>query len=132
MLQHFCVGAKDKSDEFWKATKVISKQDSYIPTLWDIHFKADLLNRYFLDCFNNYSFPPLRNPTPVDPTGCPDSILCTEEELLNPAKFTGLDGVQPQDTHTFLLQIDKTSSNQSLQATYKLCAATITVVMGDF
>ena len=91
--------------EFWKAIKVINKQESTIPTLWDNNTpvtsssgKADLLNRYFLDCFN-HSFPPLKNPTPLDPTCCPVSILCTEEEIsdllcnLNPAKSTGLDGV---------------------------------------
>ncbi len=84
---------------------MINKQDSNIPTLWDNDTpvasssgKADLLNRYFHDCFN-HSFPPLKNPTPFDPTGCPASILYTEEEIfellhnLNPAKSTGLDGV---------------------------------------
>ena len=84
---------------------MINKQDSNIPTLWDNDTpvtsssgKADLLNRYFHDCFN-HSFPPLKNPTPLDPTGCPASILCTEEEIsellhnLNPAKSTGMDGV---------------------------------------
>jgi hypothetical protein len=91
--------------EFWKAVKVINKQDSNIPTLWDDDTpvtsssgKADLLNQYFHHCFNR-SFPPLKNPTPLDPTSCPVSILCTEEVVLellhnlNPAKSTGLDGV---------------------------------------
>ena len=91
--------------EFWKAVKVISKQDSNIPTLLDSDTpvtscsgKADLLNQYFLDYFN-HTFPPLNNPAPLDPSSCPVSLLCTEEDVsellhnLNPAKSTGLDGV---------------------------------------
>ena len=93
------------SREFWKAIKVLNKQDSTIPTLWDDNTpvtsdsgKADLLNRYFHDCFN-HSFPPLKDLTPLDPNSCPASILCTEEQVtellqsLNPTKSTGLDGV---------------------------------------
>jgi hypothetical protein len=44
--------------EFWKAMKVLNKQDSTIPTLWDDNVpvtsnsgKAELLNRFFNDCF---------------------------------------------------------------------------------
>ena len=55
-------------------------------------------HRYFHDCFNQ-SFPPLKDLPPLDPNGCPTSVLCTEEQItdllldLNPVKSTGLDGV---------------------------------------
>ena len=93
--------------EFWKAIKVLNKKECTIPTLRDDststpvtsnYGKADLLNRYFHDCFN-HSSPPLRELAPLDPNSCPVSILCTEEQVtdllqsLNPAKSTGLDGV---------------------------------------
>ena len=91
--------------DFWKAVKVINKQDTSIPVLWDgsasitaNNAKAELLNSYFYECFN-HSFPPLSNPTPLDPDSCPDSILCTEERVtellcsLETTKSTGLDGV---------------------------------------
>ena len=83
--------------KFWKAIKVLNKQESTIPTLKDDctpvtsnYGKADLLNRYFRDCFN-HSYPPLKELTPLDPNSCPVSILCTEEQVtellqsLNPA-----------------------------------------------
>ena len=91
--------------DFWKAIKVLNKQDSTIPTLWEDNIpvttssgKADVLNRFFQDCFNR-SFPPLEDSVSLDPSNCPESILCTEEEIadlllsLNPAKSTGLDGI---------------------------------------
>ena len=63
--------------------KVLSKQDSTIPTLREDNNpiitnsgKADVLNNFFQDCFNR-SFPPLEDPTsPVnDPSNCPESVL---------------------------------------------------------
>ena len=117
--------------EFWKAINVINKQDSSIPTLWDNDTpvasssgKADLLNCYFHDCFN-HSFPPLKNPTPLDPIGCPASMLCTEEEIsellhnLNPAKSTGLDGVSAN-----MLKSTATSIAASLTKLFNMSIAT--------
>ena len=91
--------------DFWKAVKLINKQDTSIPALWDGSAsvtsniaKAELLNSYFYECFNHL-FPPLNNPTPLDPQTCPASILCTEEQVtellrsLETTKSTGLDGV---------------------------------------
>ena len=73
--------------DFWKAIKVINKQDTSIPALWDgntsvtsNNAKAELLNSYFYECFN-HSFPPLSNPISLDSDGCSASILCTEEQL---------------------------------------------------
>ena len=91
--------------QFWKAIKVINKQDTSIPALWDGHTsatsniaKAELLNSYFYECFNHTS-PSLNNPDPLDPKSCPINILCTEEQViemlcsLETTKSTGLDGV---------------------------------------
>ena len=110
---------------------MINKQDSSNPTLWDNDTpvasssgKADLLNRYFHDYFN-HSFPPLKNPIPLDPTGCPASILCTEEEIsellhnLNPAKSTGLDGVSAN-----MLKSTTTSIAASLTKLFNMSIAT--------
>ena len=59
--QYFYNLQTSTTKEFWKVIKVINKQESTIPTLWDNNTpvttssgKADLLNRYFLDCFNHY------------------------------------------------------------------------------
>ena len=90
--------------EFWKAIKLINKQDTTIPALWDSCTpvtsnvaKAELLNSFFYECFNHL-FPPLIDPVPLDPETCPASILCSEEVLnflysLDGNKSTGLDGV---------------------------------------
>ena len=117
--------------EFWKAVKVINKQDSNIPTLLDSNTpvtsssgKADLLNQYFLDCFN-HNFPPLNNPTPLDPASCPVSLLCTEEDVsellhnLNPAKSTGLDGVS-----AIMLKSTAPSITASLTKLFNMSIAT--------
>ena len=73
---------------FWKAIKVINKQDTSIPALWDGDrsvtsniAKAEILNSYFYKCFNHSSLP-LSNPVPLDPENCSTSILCTEEQVL--------------------------------------------------
>ena len=111
--------------------KVISKQDSNIPTLLDSDTpvtsssgKADLLNQYFLDCFN-HTFPPLNNPAPLDPSSCPVSLLCTEEDVsellhnLNPAKSTGLDGVS-----AIMLKSTAPSITASLTKLFNMSIAT--------
>ena len=91
--------------DFWKAVKVIKKQDTVIPVLWDGQSpaatnsaKAELLNTYFYDSFN-HSYPPISNPAPLNPENCPPDLLCSEEQItdmlcsLDTSKSTGLDGV---------------------------------------
>ena len=81
--------------EFWKAVKVLSKQQSMIPTLHHQHViaetnyeKATMLNDYFLTCFNR-SVSPLSHLDSVwldhivQETICPEDLLCTTEEVLS-------------------------------------------------
>ena len=101
LLQHQVCFSKG----IWKVIKLINKQDTAIPALWDgrasvtsNEAKAEVLNSFFYECFN-HSFPPLSDPVPLDPKTCPASILCTEEHVydllcsLDTTKSTGLDGV---------------------------------------
>ena len=95
----------DTNKDFWKAIKVINKQDSSIPTPWDGDTsvtsnvaKAELLNSFFYKCLCKSSLL-LSNLVPLDLESCPVSILCTEEQVLEmlcsleTSKSTGLDGV---------------------------------------
>jgi len=75
--------------EFWKAVKILNKQDSSIPTLIDNSgipvtsnsAKATLLNTFFYECFN-CALPPLRDLLPkFNPDNCPAELLCTVEEI---------------------------------------------------
>ena len=115
------------SKEFWKAVKLVNRQDCTIPALRDDSVlttsdfgKANFLNNYFYECFN-HSFPSLSNPVPLDPSDCPASILCIEEfvrEMLysmNPAKSTGLDGVS-----AFMLKSTATVIAPSLTKLFNL------------
>ena len=96
---------KSTQKEFWKAVKLIRKQECSIPALKDgstlvtsNSSKAQLLNEFFHNCFND-SFSPLTNPTLLDTSRCPPQLLITEEEVtdlllsLDPAKSTGLDKI---------------------------------------
>jgi len=97
--------------QFWKAVKVLSKQQSTIPTLHhqeDIaetnYEKATMLNNYFSTCFNT-SVPPLlqldRGSQAYIEFGstCPEDLLCTTEEVLSyiqaldANKASGPDGI---------------------------------------
>ena len=116
--------------EFWKVIKLINKQDTAIPALWDGNApvtsneaKAELLNSFFYECFN-HSFPPLSDPVPLDPETCPTSILCTEEQVydllcsLDTTKSTGLDGVS-----AFMLKQTAASIAPSLNKLFNLSIA---------
>ena len=98
------------NQKFWKAVKLLNKQDSSIPKLIDSSGstgasnsgKASLLDNFFFECFN-HALPPLQvipHPQSLEP--CPEKLLCTVEEveellvILNPDKSTGLDGVSPR------------------------------------
>ena len=93
--------------EFWKAAKLLNKQDSSVPTLSDdsgtpvtSNFaKATLLNNFFYDCFN-HALPPLQDELQrCNPDSCPEELLCTVEEIeellltLKTDKSTGPDNV---------------------------------------
>ena len=91
--------------DFWKAVKLIRRQESSIPALKNgptlatsNSDKALLLNEFFYSCFND-SFCPLTETTRLDPSKCPPHLLCTEEEVadlllsLDPAKSTGPDKI---------------------------------------
>ena len=95
--------------KFWKAVKLLNKQDSSIPTLIDStgasinssSEKASLLNYYFNDCFN-VNVPPLQVPPLRNHTSCPNELLCSDEVVeelllsLLPDKSIGFDGVSPK------------------------------------
>ena len=74
--------------EFWKAVKLLNKQDSSIPTLTDStgvsivssSEKASLLNNFFFKCFN-HDLPPLQVSQPLHPISCPEELLCSVEEI---------------------------------------------------
>ena len=74
------------SKSFWSAVKYLNKQESSIPTLITNECstetdedKADLLNKYFAECFNR-SQPSLSSECycSPDPMGCPSDLLCTK------------------------------------------------------
>ena len=98
------LGCSSQKD-FWKAVKLIRREESSIPALKNgptlatsNSDKALLLNEFFYSCFND-SFRPLTEPTRLDPSKCPPHLLCTEEEVmdlllsLDPAKSTGPDKI---------------------------------------
>ena len=78
---------------FWKTIKSLSKNESSIPTL--LHNgakvtsdseKANVLNEHFVNCFNLSVAPLLpsdRQDQDINPHSCPDSLLCTEAEVLS-------------------------------------------------
>ena len=75
--------------QFWKTMKYLNKSQSTIPTLShngqkannDLD-KANMLNTFFADCFN-IKLPPL-SASRMDNSSheCPESLLCTEQEVL--------------------------------------------------
>ena len=95
--------------EFWKAVKLLNKQDSSIPTLTNStgvsivssSEKASLLNNFFFKCFN-HDLPPLQVSQPLNPISCPEELLCSVEKIaellysLQPDKSIGFDGVSPR------------------------------------
>ena len=97
------------SKEFWKAVKLLNKQESSIPTLIDSAGvsivsslkKASLLNNFFFECFN-HDLPPLQVSQPLNLVSCPEELLCSVEEIeellysLQPDKSIGFDGVSPR------------------------------------
>lgn len=78
--------------QFWAANKALNGNNiSRIPTLLhnnetvtDDKKKSDVLNSYFHSCFNSVP-PPLseEDMASLDPTNCPEEILCTEEEVFD-------------------------------------------------
>ena len=96
---------------FWKATKVVTKKESRIPSLIadngevisDTSSKAEMLNTFFSNCFNT-CLPPLSvedqdiyaNANSAD---CPSEFLCTEDDVLDlllsldTTKANGPDGI---------------------------------------
>ena len=91
---------------FWKAIKLLTKQDSSVPTL--VHNgstfeansdKANILNTYFHDCFNKNVSALTPLPSTLDPALFPQGYLCTEDEIydliteLDDSKSTGPDGI---------------------------------------
>ena len=96
---------------FWKAYKILNGSPSSIPVLSSGSTvaessieKANLLNEFFVSCFNT-STPPLDADnsflSPVCPDLFPDDLLCTEEDVfdllvsLNVTKSSGPDNISP-------------------------------------
>ena len=107
-LNRLNVGSKK---QFWKAVKVLNKQQSTIPTLHHQetiaetnYEKATMLNEYFSTCFNA-SVPPLSQLDEESQTHmefgstCSEDLLCTTEEVLSyiqtldATKASGPDGI---------------------------------------
>ena len=95
-----------KPKEFWKAVKLLNKQESSVPTLSsngndvsDDREKAHLLNNYFYECFNKRSSPVLNNLQSLPSQDFPSDLLCDEAEIfdlivnMDPSKSTGPDGI---------------------------------------
>ena len=91
--------------KFWKAIKYLNKNKSSIPTLsledkiaHSDADKANLLNSFFTDCFNN-SHPPIQLQEVSRHPSCPEEILCSESEVgdllaaLDPSKASGKDDI---------------------------------------
>ena len=100
---------------FWKAIKLLTKQDSSVPTLLynGLTFEAysdkeNILNTYFHDCFNkNVSALTPQSPT-LDPALFPQDYLRTEYEiydLIDDFKSTGPDGMQWKCSRQLLLPL---------------------------
>lgn len=107
---------------FWKATKVIQKEESQIPFLCstkgevisDDSAKAKILNDFFSSRFN-HSVPPLSpydsdtslHLTSVNGTCCSEDILCSVDEVedlllsLNSSKASGPDNISAR-IHSYL------------------------------
>ena len=98
-----------KPKEFWRAIKYLSKRQSSIPTLADEDGnealtgsqKADMLNKFFSNCFNCLSAP-LKDWSESDfnlPDDPPDELLCNEDTVcellasLDVSKSSGPDGI---------------------------------------
>jgi len=95
---------KPNSKEFWRAVKVVQKQQSSIPTLsgniTDDKEKANVLNAHFSKCFNSAVPPLCADDIPYcNPDECPEELLCCEEEVLallhnlEVKKASGMDGI---------------------------------------
>ena len=76
--------------QFWKIVKVLKgKNSSSIPVikhngkvLTSDQQKADVLNKFFHSCFNT-TLPPLcPNTTKLEPSDCPENLLCSEQEVM--------------------------------------------------
>ena len=96
------------SKQFWKTIKMISKEQSQIPSLSYNNLeavtpkeKADMLNSFFSMCWN-YSVAPLLDHAERSfdcSTSCPEYLLCTVEEILSlirgldVSKASGPDGI---------------------------------------
>lgn len=97
-----------KNKQFWKIVKLVSGQQSLVPTLSQDNTqattdrdKANMLNEFFSKCWN-YSEPPLCDPPrseSVQHGNCPDDLLCTTDKIvqliegLNTTKANGPDGI---------------------------------------
>ena len=90
-----------KKKEFWKAIKLMNKQESSIPTLSNnsekvesSYDKAVLLNSYFHQCFNML-VPPLDDRrSHLNPSSFPVELLCTEDVMFD--MITELDCNNPR------------------------------------
>ena len=98
--------ANASQKEFWKAIKLLNKQESCIPTLnqngktvESNGDKALLLNTFFYNCFNKAIPPLISHQSLLDPTGFPQHFLCTEDcildmiEHMDMTKSTGSDEI---------------------------------------
>ena len=78
--------------QFWKAVKILSNQQSTIPTLShqgttaeSDREKATMLNDFFSTCFNKAipPLPPSHGACSTQGSVCPDQLLCTTSEVLS-------------------------------------------------
>ena len=78
--------------QFWKIVKVLKgKNSSSIPVIkhngkvlyTSDQQKADVLNKFFHSCFNT-ALPLLcPNTTKLEPSDCPENLLCSEQEVMD-------------------------------------------------
>ena len=76
--------------QFWKIVKVLKgKNSSSIPVIKHngkvLTFgqqKADVLNKFFHSCFNTVLPPLCPNTTKLEPSDCPENLLCSEQEVM--------------------------------------------------
>ena len=120
------------SKAFWRAIKLLNKQESSIPTLVSngskvegSKEKATLLNHFFHGCFNKTLPPLVPQPSLLSPDGCPAVLLCSEEEVfdlissLDTSKSTGPDGISAR-----MLKSVATSITPSLTRLFNLSLST--------
>ena len=104
------LNTKDKK-VFWKTVKTLNGRTCSIPTLEEsgttidqATCKAEAFNKFFHSCYNR-NCPPLQANISMEhfgnmiPSGCPEELLCTEEEVFKDltklviGKSMGCDGV---------------------------------------